>query len=112
MSPEQGVWYKKSTLRHFYTADSYNYLINVSMSHFIKTYPKLRYNFRGRFFSISFLPPKQQIPTGIERNVCINLLVMRRDWKESTAQLYEPLDDTYFVMEFISKPYALQSCAN
>ena len=37
------------------------------------------------------------------------LLALRRDWKESVAQFYGPLDGTYFVVEFISKPKALQS---
>ena len=32
----------------------------------------------------------------MKSNVCINLLVMRRDWKESIAQLYGPFDGIYF----------------
>ena len=37
----------------------------------------------------------------MKSNVCINLLVVRKDWKESIAQLYGPFDDTYFEMDFI-----------
>ena len=38
----------------------------------------------------------------MKSNVCINLLVMRSDWKESIGQIYGLFDGTYFVMKFIS----------
>ena len=40
----------------------------------------------------------------MKNKVCINLLIMRKQWKESIAQIYGPLDGTYFVMGVISKP--------
>ena len=40
----------------------------------------------------------------MKSNACINLLAVRRAWKESIAQLHGPLDGTYFVIEFISDP--------
>ena len=78
----------------------------------MEAYQNLRYNFQTRFFSLFHLyPPPPHTHTHksskfqkqMKSKVCINLLVMRRDWKENKAQLYGPLDGTYFVMLFISK---------
>ena len=60
----------------------------------------------GHFFPLCFIftPQNSKFQQLMNSNVCINLPVMHRNWKDSITQHYRPLAGTYFFMEFISKP--------